>query len=106
MKQNRAIFLDFALRSFASIFDSLHKERLKRVFRDMKNEYNHDTFEKSSKKIFFKIGLATLLLTIQKSDYRGAKWGLQKLKKNSTVEKVEEDKYEILRKKFDNLKRI
>lgn len=79
VKDNEIVFLDFAFNSFERVMSLMEHERKKAAFEKIKNFYSHLNFENSSKKIFFKIGLATLLLFNQKYEYRGAKWALEKI---------------------------
>lgn len=100
LSKERAIYLDLASTAFERVVSSLRRERMSRSFKAIKNHSSHFNFENSSKKIFFKIGLATLLLTIQKYDYRSAKFALKKLKKNQVGVRCSQERLSSLFKRF------
>lgn len=102
VRDDRAIFLDYAANSFQKVFLSLSRQKKKEAFKSLKNHLSFQNFERSSKKIFFKIGLATLLLTMKKSVFRGAKWSLRVLKKNHQDSLKEENRMSALRKRYHN----
>lgn len=100
LTQERAIYLDFAINAFGRIVAGLKKDRMRKGLKMIKNQSSHFNFENSSKKIFFKIGLATLMLTIQKYDYRSVKWSLKKMRslKKENLRKSREKISDIFKK--------
>jgi len=74
-----------------NLFESLSK---------IKKRGLHKDFANNSKKIFFKIGLATIILMGQKEKERGLLLALRRLKKYVKHSKKEEKRMIMLRRKF------
>ena len=69
-------------------------------FQRIKKKGMHDDFHQNSKKIFYKIGFAVVLLMAQKEKERSLVFALRRMKKFVKSSKREEKRIEILRKKF------
>lgn len=69
-KENLQLYYDYALTSFINKIGVYKRRRLADSFCAMKKISRHSEFEKDSKKIFYKIGLATLMVVMQKINFR------------------------------------
>ena len=102
--ENKSLFFEYAALHFKVILESKIRDREKEAFKVIKDNVLDKTFNTSSRKIFFKIGLGTLLLFSQKFDEKSTSYAFKKLKKKIFKDMREEQRISILRKKFHRIK--
>ena len=101
--ENNKLFFEYAALHFKITMESRIRERKKAAFKQIVKKAELRVFNKASNKIFFKIGLATLLLFNQKSEEKSVSWAFKKWKKKFMNHIKEEQRIFILRKKFHRL---
>lgn len=98
--ENREIFFEYACCTLASVIKRKVKINLFDGFSKIKKRGADQDFNNNSKKIFFKIGIATIILMTQKEKERGLMFALRRIKNHVKHTLKEEKRMNILRKKF------
>lgn len=77
--ENKSLYMEYALSSLVKRIESAKRKRVGTCFKDLKKFSRFTDFEMNSKKIFYKIGFATLLVLGQKMNYRSIDLGFKKI---------------------------
>ena len=68
--ENQRLYYDYALASLSNTFENMKRNKLSEALREIKRHKRDAAFLNDSKKIFYKIGLATFMVLTQKIKYR------------------------------------
>lgn len=91
--ENKSLFMEYALTSMVKKIEAGKRKRMNSCFNNLKKVSRFQEFEANSKKIFYKIGFATLIFLTHKLNFRRVGQAFKGIKDVGDEENYKEENF-------------